>query len=125
RRPGRSGGLPRGAPRRAGPRTWACAGAGWRVRRRTRAARGLPAPWRRTPSSSARERGQMTEDRRDVAVAEEQDGDGDERQREPRVEDPRARAERQPEREERADDRRPAERVVEERRPREEPRILL
>ena len=67
----------------------------------------------------------MTEDRRDVAVAEEQHGEHDPRHREPGAPDEPPRLQRLPEREDRRDEERPADRVVQERGAREQPRVLL
>src|SRR5438034_10596877 len=68
---------------------------------------------------------QMAEDRRDVAIAEEQGCRDEEGHRKARCGRERARAEHLHEREHGAGDERPAERMMEERRAREEPMLLL
>src|SRR4029078_4354054 len=101
--------------------------AGSRARARTRAAPGRrsspqPAPSLSSPSG---ERGEVPEDRRHVPVAEEQEREDDEREREPGVERRRARTNGAAEADQAARARRPAECVVQKRGPRKEPRVLL
>src|SRR2546423_7944835 len=100
----------------------------WRVRTPAPEERALRAPRGAASASSvrrSRERRNVAEDRRRVAVAVEEHCDDDEREREAGRSGLRARPERAREREGRRAEHRPAERVVEEGRPLEEPRVLL
>ena len=101
-------------------RSVACANAAAGNRRARNAMRA-----NRLIGAGPRQRRQVPEDRRHVAIGEEHRGEDDERERERRPVPARARPDRHPEREEGGDEERPAEQVVQERRAREEPAVLL
>src|SRR5919201_6499490 len=103
-----------------------CAG-GLRVRTQRSEKRGRPELLRRRLSSVGcpRERRQMPEDRRNVAIGVERDREGEEDQRKAAREDERTRPKRTTEREQGPADQEPSVHVVQERRPREQPAVAL